>query len=77
MASPGLLAHIVTAKFLDGLPLYRQERMFSRIGVDLSRTTMARWMIAVGELVAPLITLLNEVQLAYDYFRWMKPRYRF
>ncbi len=65
-ASPGLLAHIVTAKFQDGLPLYRQETMFARIGVELGRGTMANWMIKAGELVMPLITLLNETQLDYD-----------
>jgi transposase len=43
-ASPGLLAHIATAKFVDGLPLYRQEAMFKRIGVDLGRGTMANWL---------------------------------
>lgn len=65
-ASPGLLAHIVTAKFQDGLPLYRQQTMFARIGVELPRSTMANWMIKVGELVVPLINLMHETQLAYD-----------
>ncbi len=65
-ASPGLLAHIVTAKFQDGLPLYRQETMFARIGVELPRATMANWMIRVGDLILPLINLMQEVQLSYD-----------
>jgi transposase len=65
-ASPGLLAHIVTSKFVDGLPLYRQTTMFARIGVDLGRGTMANWMIRCGELVVPLINLMDEQQLAYD-----------
>lgn len=65
-ASPGLLAHIVTAKFVDGLPLYRQTTMFARIGVDLGRGTMANWMIRAGELVIPLINLMGEAQLGYD-----------
>jgi transposase len=65
-ASPGLLAHIVTAKFVDGLPLYRQTTMFQRIGVDLGRGTMANWMIRTGELVIPLINLMGDVQLGYD-----------
>ena len=65
-ASPGLLAHIVTSKFVDGLPLYRQETMFARIGVDLGRGTMANWMIRAGELVVPLINLMHETQLGYD-----------
>jgi transposase len=65
-ASPGLLAHIVTSKFVDGLPLYRQTTMFARIGVDLGRGTMANWMIRTGELVIPLINLMHEAQLGYD-----------
>lgn len=65
-ASPGLLAHIVTAKFQDGLPLYRQETMFTRIGVELPRSTMANWMIKAGDLIRPLINLMHETQLGYD-----------
>ena len=44
LASPGLLACIATAKYADALPLYRQCQQFQRIGVELSRTTLARWM---------------------------------
>ncbi len=65
-ASPGLLAHIVTAKFLDGLPLYRLETMFARIGIELPRATMANWMIRTGDLILPLINLMQEVQLGYN-----------
>ncbi len=55
IASPSLLAHVATAKYCDGLPLYRQEDILGRIGVDLDRGTMASWMIKCGELVAPLV----------------------
>ncbi len=55
IASPSLLAHVATAKYCDGLPLYRQEDILSRIGVDLDRGTMASWMIKCGELVSPLV----------------------
>jgi len=65
-ASPGLLAYIVIAKFLDGLPLYRLTKIFARIGFDLGRGTMANWMIRMGELIVPLINLMNEAQLDYD-----------
>src|SRR5690606_3407398 len=64
-ATPSLLAHITTAKYVDGTPLHRQEAQFARLGVALPRATMARWMIqAGGEHVAPLINLLNEQMLA-------------
>ena len=66
-ASPGLLAFIVTAKYVDALPLYRQHRPFVRIGVELSRTTLARWMVRMGELVVALINVLRDelVERAY------------
>jgi len=59
IASAGLLAYIVTGKFCDSLPLYRQQKQFARIGVDLSRRTMADWMIATAEACAPLMKLLE------------------
>jgi hypothetical protein len=48
LATPALLAHIATAKFVDGIPLYRQEGQFDRLGVPLGRATMAGWMIRLG-----------------------------
>ena len=54
-ASPNLLAYSVIAKYVDALPLYRQERAFKRLGIDLPRNTLARWMIQTSELIEPLI----------------------
>ena len=65
-ASPGLLAHISVSKYQDGLPLYRQETILQRIGVDIPRTTLANWMIQVGLLIQPLINLLRDRLLAGD-----------
>ena len=65
-ASPGLLAYIVIAKFCDGLPLYRLEKMFPRIGVILLRATMAYWMIRCGDLIEPLIAKMHAAQMAHD-----------
>ena len=60
-ASPGLLAYIGVAKFVDGMPLYRLEPRFKRgIGVDLPRNTMAGWMIRCGDLILPLINLMQD-----------------
>jgi len=66
MASPGLLAHITVSKYQDALPLYRQETILQRIGVDIPRTTLANWMIKVGQLVQPLINLMHEQLLSHD-----------
>ena len=49
LASPSLLAYIMVQKYCDGLPLHRQERQWSRLGIELSRQTMANWMIQVVE----------------------------
>jgi len=60
IASPGLLAYVTVAKYVDALPLYRQINIFKRIGVELDRTTLANWMIKMGALVQPLINLMRE-----------------
>ena len=60
IVTPGLLAYIIIAKFADALPLYRQEKIFARLGVDLSRQTMAGWMIRVATRLKILWELLVE-----------------
>lgn len=57
--SAGLLAWIVVSKFCDSLPLYRQVKLFERIGVLISISTMASWMIQVAEKCGPMIDLLR------------------
>ena len=54
-ASIGLLAYLIVMKYLDGLPLYRIEKIFDRLGFTQSRTTLARWMIQVSVLAEPLV----------------------
>jgi len=66
MASPGLLAHITVSKYQDALPLYRQETILQRIGVDIPRATLANWMIQAGTLIQPVINLLRDRLLDYD-----------
>jgi len=68
-ASPGLLAHIVTSKYVDALPLYRQETIFERHGVHLPRATQAAWIIALAERVQPLINLMDERLRESGYIR--------
>lgn len=51
---PGLLAHVAVSKYSDHLPLYRQEGIFKRFGVDLSRSTMCDWMAAAAGLLEPI-----------------------
>jgi transposase len=54
MAGPGLLAHVVTAKFADYLPLCRLENIFARSGFEISRTTQLVWCKEVADIPLPL-----------------------
>jgi len=68
MASPSLLAHITTAKFVDGLPLTRQSKQFERLGLSIGAGTMGVWMNTIGgEKVVPIINLMNEAMLEEPY----------
>ena len=58
IATGGLLAHIVCSKFEDALPLYRQEKIFARLGVELPRSTMCTWLVKVAEKHRRLTELL-------------------
>ena len=74
IAGPGLIAYISTAKYQDGVPLYRQEKAFERLEVELSRQTMANWMIKVSELCQPLYNLLQDHLLDSGYIHMDETR---
>jgi transposase len=63
---PGLLAHIVVAKFDDHIPLYRLSEIYERIGVDISRSVMADWLGRVSVLITPLILMIKAYIAASD-----------
>ena len=65
-ASPGLLAFVATQKYVDGVPLYRQEATLERIGYPMDRGTLARWMIAIGLLLTPLLRRLLDTLDEWD-----------
>jgi transposase len=60
MAGPGLLAHVLVSKYCDHLPLYRQEEIYERQGVELDRATLADWVGGVSELLQPLLEALRR-----------------
>jgi transposase len=64
MAGPGLLAHVLVAKYGDHLPLYRQEEIFAREGVELARATLADWVAQTSELVKPVVAALRDHVMA-------------
>jgi transposase len=55
LAGPGLLAHVLVAKYADHLPLYRQSEIYAREGVELDRSTLADWVGAASHLLTPLV----------------------
>ena len=65
-ASASLLAQVMVNKYLDGLPLYRQEKMAARSGLALPRAKLARWLIAASKVLQPLVNLLNDTFFSYD-----------
>jgi hypothetical protein len=64
IAGPGLLAHILVAKFADHLPLYRQAVIYARDGVDLDRALLASWVGAASALLHPLVDAIRRHVLA-------------
>lgn len=76
VASPSLLAYVAVSKYADALPLYRQEGMLERIGIDVSRATLASWMVKVGELVQPLVDRMREELLASGFVQCDESRYQ-
>ena len=65
LASPSVLAMLLTTKYADGIPLYRFEKMLSRHGVEIPRQTLARWVIQSGEQLQPLLNLMRDKLLDY------------
>lgn len=63
IATPGLLAHVLTGKFVDHMPFYRQEKMFARLGVDIGRATLCNWAMQVATACLPLINLISDAIL--------------
>jgi transposase len=61
----GLLAHVLVAKFLDHLPLYRQERIFERAGMAIARSTLAQWVGECGAQLQPLVDALTTELLRH------------
>ena len=60
MASPSVLAMLLTTKYVDGLPLHRLEKVLGRHDVDIPRQTLARRVIQCGEHLQPLLNLMRD-----------------
>lgn len=62
----GLLAEVIFAKYIMAIPLYRQETTFFQLGIELSRTSLARWVIDANENLQPLISQIKPFILSRD-----------
>lgn len=83
IVTPGLLAYVLVSKFCDAIPFYRQETLFRRIGVELSRTDFCNWAVQAGRAADPLVEIfLDEiragpvVQMDETHLQVMKERDR-
>ena len=62
-ATPSLLAQLIVSKYQHGLPLYRQETIFTQLGIHLSRQTMSDWLIKIATLFKPILYEYWHTQL--------------
>ncbi len=69
IAGPGLLASIVIEKFVDHLPLYRQQQRFSRAEVHLPSSTIIGWVNGCCQLLEPLYETLKKEVLSQNYIQ--------
>jgi len=63
LPTTGLLAQVLVAKYLDHLPLYRQEAIFERAGMAIARSTLAQWVGECGVQLQPLVDALAAEML--------------
>jgi transposase len=62
----GLLAHVLTSKYADHLPLHRMEGIFARHGIDIQRSTLCDWVGACAELLSPMVREMHRRILQSD-----------
>jgi transposase len=60
LCGPGLLAHVLTAKFADHMPLHRLAGQLTRSGVAVARSTLGDWLAQAADLLAPLYRLMHQ-----------------
>lgn len=60
IATPALIAHVLTSKFVDALPFYRQEKQFKRLGVDIPRATMCGWAMKVSDACRIFLDMFQD-----------------
>jgi hypothetical protein len=61
-----MLAHVIDGKFNRHMPLYRQEDIFNRAGLSVTRATLSHWLIKSAELLSPLVKIMTDIIQNYD-----------
>lgn len=64
LATAGTLAYVAAAKYADGTPLYRLEKILSRHGIEIARSTMASWMVMASDRCRLVMELLEKELLS-------------
>lgn len=67
MATPELVAHTIVSKYIDHLPLHRQESIWERTGIALPKSSLCGWVIKTAELCRPLVDLLQKDIVSCGY----------
>jgi transposase len=61
---PGFLAHLITSKYADHSPLYRQQQIYRRAGLEIPRSTMCGWIAYSASLLAPIVDAMKVSVMA-------------
>lgn len=61
---PGFLAHLITSKFADHLPLYRQQQIYRRFGLEIPRSTMCGWVSYTASALSPIVEAMKSSVMA-------------
>ena len=69
IATPSLLASMLVGKYCDHLPLYRQEQIWQRHGIDIPRQTMCNWTIKCAGLLSKIVDAMKVNIIASNYAR--------
>lgn len=69
IAGPGLLATVITDKYVDHLPIYRQVKRYERMGVKLNENTISEWIQKTCDLIEPLYNFLRSEVLKQKYLQ--------
>jgi transposase len=69
MATPSLVAYTIISKYQDHLPLYRQEKIWQRMGIEIARNTVCGWIMAAAEVCIPMRSALMKSLISSGYIQ--------